>query len=124
MAANTCTSTTATVASADPVFTVTKSMRNREDGCFLYLKYTLGTSASIAITIATKCLTSSITATDAYSIVSLSGSALSALSYTISAAGNYKIPIPLSQYDDTIIVTITYNAAAQSGAVVANILDV
>ena len=124
MAANLLTSTTATVAGTDPTFTVTKSVRNRKDGCFLYLKYTLGTTTSLTITIATKCKTSSITATDAYSIVQLSGSTIGALSYTIVAAGNYKIPIPLSQFDDEIIVTMAYNAAASDGVVVANILDV
>ena len=123
MAANTLTSTTATVAGTDPTFTVTKLVFNRDQGCFLYIKYSLGTSTSITVTLSTKCKTSSLTATDAYSIVQLSGSSISALSYVIVAAGNYKIPIPLCQFDDELTVTIVFNAANQGGAVVADILD-
>jgi hypothetical protein len=123
MAANTCTSGTGTVTGTDPSFTLTQSVRNTREGVFLFLKYTIGTSGSITLTFTTKCVTSALTATDAYSIVQLSGSAVSALTYTISAAGNYKIPVPLSQFDDTLLVAITFGSAATDGAVAANILE-
>ena len=124
MAANTCTSPTGTMTGTDASFTLTQSVRNRREGAFLFLKYVIGTSGSITLTFSTKCTTSALTATDAYKIVQLSGSAISALSYTISAAGNYKIPIPLSQFDDTLIIGIVFGSAGADASVVANILEV
>ena len=123
MSANACTSSTGTVTGTDPSFILTRSVRNRNDGVFLYIKYTIGSAGALTITFTTKCVTSSITATDAYSIVQLSGSAISALTYTISASGNYKIPVPLCQFDDTLIVALTPTNAAGSGTIVANILE-
>lgn len=123
MAANTCTSTTGTITGSDPSFVLTKNVRNREEGVFLYIKLTIGTASSLTVSFSTKCTTSSITATDAYSIIKLSGAAISALSYTISATGNYKIPVPLCEYDDTLIVTLTLGSASADAVIVANILD-
>jgi hypothetical protein len=121
MAANTCTSTNGTVAGSDPTFTVTKSVQNREEGVFLYLKYTIGTSAGLTITVET--INPTLSATDLYKIVQLSGNAMSALTYTIAAAGNYKIPIPLSQFDATIKITIVAGSAGKDAVIVANIME-
>ena len=123
MAANACSSSTGTVAGTDPNFTLTRKTRNRNEGVFLYVKYTIGSAGALTLTFTTKCATSSITSTDAYSIVQLSGSAISALTYTISASGNYKIPVPLSQFDDELIVSIVPTNAAGSATIVANILE-
>ena len=123
MAANTATSTTGVISGTDPSFVLTQSVRNRRDGAFLFLKYTIGTSGSLTITITTKCVTSSITATDAYSIVQLSGSSITPLTYTITAAGNYKIPIPLSQFDDSILIALALGSAAADAVLTANILE-
>jgi hypothetical protein len=123
MAANTCTSGTGTVAGTDQNFTLTQKVYNRKDGVFLFLKYTIGTSGSLTLTFTTKSAQSNLTSTDAYSIIQLSGSAISALTYTISASGNYKIPIALSHYDDTIVVALTLGSSGADAAVNANIVE-
>ncbi len=124
MAANTCTSTSGTAAGTDPTFTVTQSIRNRKEGVYAFVKYTIGTTTALTLTLTTKCVTQSetITTTDAYSVVSVSGTALSALTYVISAAGNYKIPIALGPFDDTLVITAVFTGTAASGAAVINIL--
>jgi len=121
MAANTCTSATGTMAGTDPTFTLTQRVANIKDGCFLYLKYTIGSSGGLTITVET--INKKLSATDLYGIIQLSGSAISDLTYTIAGTGNYKIPIALCQHDDTIKITIVAGSAGGSGAIVANLME-
>jgi hypothetical protein len=125
MSANVVSSSNGTAAAtvSDTTFTVTKEVRNTKDGIFLFLKYTIGSSSGLTITFATKSKNNSLTDTDAYSIIQLSGSAISALSYNISASGNYKIPIPLCLFDDTLVVTIVFTTTGGTGIVVADIME-
>lgn len=121
MAANTMTSTTGTVAGTDPSFTVVFPTFNHREGAFIYLKYATGTSTSI--TVAPTFINKSVHATDYYAPVIASGSLLSAISYTISVAGNYRIPIPLTTEETSLRISIAFNAAAQGGSVIINKLE-
>ena len=121
--ANTVASKGGTVVSADPNFTVTKEIRNRKDGVYLFLKYTIGTSGGLTISFKTYNKGGILTATDGYSVIQLTAAAIAACSYTIAAAGKYKIPIPLTQYDDTLEVTIVFGGATADGVVQADILE-
>ena len=121
MAVNVCTSSTGTVTGTDPNFTLTRAVRNRREGVFLYLQLTAGTTGGITIGIGTICR--NLSATDVYSAAFLTTAAVTALSFTIAATGNYKIPIALSQFDDTVVITITPTSAAADGVIVANIME-
>ncbi len=121
MAANTCTSSTSTITGTDPNFTLTHKVYNKEDGVFLYVKYTIGTTTSLVITPKTIC--QKLSSTDQYNLVSESSMTLSALAYTLTAAGNYKIPIPVTQHDETLVITLVLSGAGLDAAVVANIME-
>ena len=121
MAANTCTSSTSTITGTDPTFTLTHRIANKEAGAYLYIKYALGTSTSVTVTPRSIC--SILSATDQYSMVQESSGTLSALVYTLTAAGNYKIPLALNQADSTLVVVLVFNAAAQGGSLIANIIE-
>lgn len=123
MAANTCTSKTGTVSGTDPNFKLVQNVRNRESGCYLYLKYTLESSGGLTLTLKTSNATGHLTSTDEYSLITLTGAAISGLTYTIAAGGNYRIPITLGPYDDSIAITIVAGSAAGSGVIVADILE-
>jgi hypothetical protein len=117
MAANTCV-TYAGVATGgtDPNFTVTKKTDN-DKGCILYLKYTKGTESGITVTI--NAINPSVHATDQYSFVSLSGTTLSALTMTMTASINVRIPLPKIPAESTIIANVVFGSANQGGAVIA-----
>ncbi len=121
MAANICTSSTSTITGTDPNFTLTHKVYNKEDGVFLYVKYTIGTTTSLVITPKTIC--QKLSSTDQYNLVSESSMTLSALAYTLTAAGNYKIPIPVTQHDETLVITLVLSGAGLDAAVVANIME-
>jgi galactitol-specific phosphotransferase system IIB component len=126
MAANTCASSTGTVSGTDPNFVLTKRVANRKDGVFLYLKYTIGTSTTLTIAVKTIC--ASLSATDTYRTVQTAGTTMTAQTYVIYASGistseNFKIPIALSQHDDTLIITITPNTGGVDAVLVANIME-
>jgi len=125
MAANTVTSSNGTAAAvvSDTTFTVTKEVRNTKDGVFLFLKYTLGSSGGIALTFATKSKNNSLTDGDEYSVIQLTGAVISALSYSVAASINCKIPLPLCQFDDTLVVTIVFTTTGGTGIVVADIME-
>ncbi len=121
MAANTCTSKTGTMTGSDPGFVLTQDVRNKKTGVFLFLKYTIGTSGGLTVTIRT--IVKHLSSTDLYQAILLTGAAVSALSYTIAASGNYKIPIPLALPDDVASIAIVFGSAGKDAAVVANILE-
>lgn len=120
MAANTCTSSTGTVTGTDPNFVVPYKTMAME-GVILYIKYTKGTEDSISITFDS--INASLHATDKYRHIVLSGAALSAYTMTISASGNYRIPIEIIQAETLIYANVVFSAAAQDGAVVANFME-
>lgn len=121
MAANTCTSSTSTITGTDPTFTLTHRIANKASGAYLYIKYALGTSTSVTIT--PKSICSILSSSDQYSLVQESSATLSALVYTLTAAGNYKVPLPLNWADSTLVVVLVFNASAQGGSLVANIIE-
>src|SRR4030043_543388 len=108
MAANTATSTTGTKTGTDPNFIVAYRTQQSQ-GIVLYVKYTQGTDTHISITF--DVLNTSLHATDKYRHTALNGTALSAYSMTISASGNYRIPIPVITGETTIYANITYSGA-------------
>ena len=121
MGANTCTGSTATgtITGTDPTFKVTYKANN-DEGVFLYLKYVKGTETHITLTF--ECINPSLHATDEYYHVSLAGTALGVFTMVISASGNYRIPVPVSASEKTVIANIVFSSATQSGAVVANFM--
>ena len=120
MAANTCTSSTGTVTGTDPNFVVPyKTIA--EKGVILYVKYTKGTEDSISITFDS--INTSLSSSDKYRHIVLSGSTLSAYTMTISATGNYRIPIEVIPAENLIYANIVFSAAGQDGAVVANFME-
>lgn len=120
MAANTCTSTTATVTGTDASFKASFKT-NGSAGVVLLIKYTKNTETGITITIDT--VNPSIHATDAYRMTELSGSSLGAWTMIIGASGNYRIPIPIIFPEKTIAANITFSSSNQGGAVVANFTE-
>lgn len=121
MAANTCTSATATVAGSDPNFTVTYKSYNHEEGVIFYVKYTAGTSTSLTITF--DVYDRNLSASDAYRIIALSGGIASSLTYQFTTAGNYRIPVPMAQNEIKVVANVSFNAAAQGGSAVCNFTD-
>lgn len=119
-AANTCTSSTGVVTGTDPNFVVTyKPSQNA--GAVLYLKYTKNTEASITLTF--DVIAPMLSTTDKYRYPMLAGTALSAYTMTITASGNYRIPLPLIPAENRIIANVTFATGAQGGAVVANFVE-
>lgn len=120
MGANVVSSTTGVVTGTDPNFVVTYKTNNPE-GLILYVKYTKGTESGITITFDS--LNPSLHATDVYRHVSISGTTLSAYTMTISATGNYRIPMPLIASEKRLIANIVFGSAGQGGAVVCNFME-
>lgn len=121
MAANTCTSTTATVAGTDPSFTATYLTYNHYEGAMFYLKYTIGTTTSVTVTFTT--IDPNLSATDQYKTVSLSGSTVTQTTYIFTAAGNYRIPVPLTIGEQKVIASVVFSGAGLDAAAVCNFTD-
>lgn len=126
MAANSVTSYTGTVTSADPAFIVAHKMK-ANSGVVLMIKYTLGTSTSITITfdVLNPSLNSNanLTSTDKYRMISLSGTTVSSYTMVISAAGNYRIPLAITSSESIIYANITFNQAGVDGVVIADFVE-
>lgn len=122
MAASTCTSATGTVTGTDPDFVLTRTIKNRKDGVFFYIKVAFG-GTTTAVTIVCKTICELLSSSDTYNVIQASGAAISALTYIISVAGNYKIPLALGQYDDKVVLTITPNTTAGTATIVANVME-
>jgi len=120
MADNTCTSGSGTVTGTDPSFAVAYATQPNS-GVVLYVKYTKGTEAGVTLTF--DVINKSLHATDKYRHVSLSGVALSPLTMTLFATGNYRIPLPVIAGELSIIANVVFSAAGQGGAVVANFME-
>lgn len=120
MAANTVTSSTGTVTGADNAFIV-PYRTNQSNGVVFYLKYTKGTEATLTLTF--DVLNSSLHATDKYRHVLLTGVNLAALTMTIFASGNYRIPLPVISGETNIYANVTFSAAGTDGVVVANWME-
>ena len=119
MAANTVTGSTATgvITGTDPNFVVTyKTMA--VSGVVLMVKYTKGTEDSVSITFDT--INPSLHATDKYRHIDNSAAVYT---MTFTATGNYRIPIELLPSEKIICANITFSAATQGGAVVANFME-
>jgi len=121
MAANTCTSATATVTGSDPDFLVTYKSYNHKEGVIFYVKYTAGTSTSLTITF--DVYEAVLSSSDKYRVVALSGGIASSLTYQFTTAGNYRIPVPMAQNEQRVVANVSFNASAQSGAAVCNFTD-
>ena len=119
-AANTCTSKTAVVTGTDPNFVATYRSGS-SSGIILYLKYTKGTESGITLTFDK--LVPSLSATDLYRHTTLNTTTLSATTMTISASGNYRIPLPIIPHESKVVVNVVFGSAAQSGAVVINLME-
>jgi hypothetical protein len=122
MAASTCTTQTGAITETDPNFVLTRTVKNRKDGIFLYIKLAFAGTTS-AVTIVCKTINERLSATDQYNIVQASGAVLSPLTYILSAAGNYKIPLALSQHDDKVVLTITPNTTGGDATITANVME-
>jgi hypothetical protein len=120
MAASTLTSSTGTVTGTDPSF-ILAYRTQQSNGVVLYVKYTQGTDTGITITF--DVLNTSLHATDKYRHTSLDGTALAAFTMTISASGNYRIPVPVITSETTIYANITYSGAGLDGVTVSNFLE-
>lgn len=120
MAANTCTSTTGVVSGSDPNFILTlKTMA--VSGLGLLIKYTKGTETGVSITIDS--IISTLSATDKYRHIAMSGAAVASYTFTLSASGNYRIPIELFAAEKTVCANITFASAGQGGAIIANFME-
>jgi hypothetical protein len=120
MAANTCTSASGTASGTDPNFVV--SFKTAAiDGVVLMVKYTKGTEDSISITLDT--INPSLHATDKYRHITMSGAAVSSYTFTMSATGNYRIPIELLPSETKLYANVVFSASGQSGAVVVNMME-
>ena len=118
--ANTVTSSTGVKAGTDPTFTVAYTTSGSQ-GIIMYLKYTKGTETGITLTFDKK--SPSLSSTDVYRHVTLTGTALSATSMVITASGNYRIPLPIVPAERTVIVNIVFGSAAQDGVLAVNFLE-
>ena len=121
MAASTCTTQTGAITGTDPNFTLTRTVKNRKDGIFLYLKFST-TGTATGLTIVCKTINERLSATDVYNAVQADGSALTPLTYTLGV-GNYKIPLALSQYDDKVVLSITPSTTGGDATIVANVME-
>ncbi len=121
MAANTCTSATATAAGTDPNFTVTYLTYNHFEGVVFYIKYTIGTTTSATVTFTV--IEPNLSATDEYKTVSLSGSTVAQTTYIFTASGNYRVPVPLTTGEKKVIASVVFSGAGLDAAAVCNFTD-
>ena len=120
MAVNTATSTTGTASGTDPNFVIAFKTA-AIDGVVLMVKYTKGTEDSLSITLDT--INPSLHATDKYRHITMTGAAVSAYTFTMSATGNYRIPIELVPSETKLYANAVFSAADQGGAVVVNLME-
>jgi hypothetical protein len=118
--ANTCASSTGVKTGTDASFAVTYQP-NASNGVVLYLRFTQGAAETLTLTFET--INRSIDSTNKYRYPQLLVSALSSYTVTIATTGNYRIPLPLISSESTIICNVTFSAANQGGAVVANFVE-
>lgn len=109
MAANTMVCTNATVAGSDPDFTITKVSQNHGEGLYIYFDLSIGTAGSLTLTI--DVMDESLGSTTVYRMISVSGTAASALTYVFSATGKYRIPVPLGINETSITINATYGSS-------------
>ena len=122
MAANTVTSKTGTVTtvSSDTSFLLTQRVNN-PDGVVLYLKYAIGTSTSVTVTI--DVLRPTLHATDKYRMIALDATDVGSYTFVMSAAGNYRIPLELAPGETTVYANIAITATNTTAVVVADICE-
>jgi len=123
MADNVLTSTTAVAAAVttDTVFSVTYPTYNHGEGVIFYIKWTAGTTTAVSITFAT--IVPILSSTVNYNTISLSGSTVVKTTYILAAAGNYRIPVPLAQAEQTVVATVTVTATGGTGVLVCDFID-
>lgn len=97
---------------------VTHKIRNKKEGTFCYLKYTKGsggTNVSLAFTF----IDPDLNATDEYKQIYLDSSMVPVVqTFSFSASGNYRIPVPVAQGEKIVKATVTYTGGTASAAVV------
>ena len=121
MAANTMTCTNATVTGTDPDFVITKVSQNHGEGLYAYLNLVIGTAGTLTLTF--DVADESLGTTTVYRMISLSGTAASALTYVFSATGKYRIPLPLGINETTLIINATYGSAAADATCAVKIME-
>lgn len=120
MAANTATSTTATVTGTDPTFKAVYKTNNPE-GVVCMVQYTKGTTTSLTLTF--EVINPSLSATDEYFITALKGTSLGADTFVITTAGNYRIPLSIFNSEKTIIGNAVFDSSAKDGVCVINFME-
>ena len=96
---------------------ITHKIRNKKEGTFCYLKYTKGdgTSVSIAFTF----IDPGLHATDEYQQVYMSAPTTPAVqTYSLTASGNYRIPVSVAQGEATVKATVSFTAGTTQELVV------
>jgi hypothetical protein len=105
--ANTVTSRTSAVAGS----VVTHSIPGKASGFHLYLKYAKGggTSVSIALTF----IDPNLSPTDEYQQIYF-GSAMApaVLNISLSASGNYRIPVPMAMGETVVKATVSFTGGS------------
>jgi hypothetical protein len=110
--ANTLTSRTSAVDSG----VVTHKCPGKASGVHMYLKYTKGAGTNVAIVLTF--IDPNLSATDEYKPIYLDGSMLPAvLSYTFSASGNYRVPVPMALGETTVKAAVTFTDGADQALV-------
>ena len=121
MAANTVVSSTGAYSGTDPDFIV-EYKANTSSGVVLMLKYTKGTEDNITLTF--DVINPSVSATDKYRHIALTGDSVGSYSLDIAASGNYRIPLAITASEKKVYANISFSASDQGGAVVANFMEV
>lgn len=120
-AANTCTSKTGVVSGTDTNFVLTYKASAGEK-LWLMIKYTIATSTNITITF--EAINASLHATDKYKITyPTDDTTTKVLTITISAEGNYRIPLEKIASERTVIANIAITGTTEDAVIVANFVE-
>lgn len=96
---------------------VTHKIRNKKEGTFCYLKYAKGGGSSVSI--AFTFIDPGLHATDEYQEIYLSAPTTPAVqTYSLSASGNYRLPVPVAQGEAVIKATVTFTGGSDQTLVV------
>lgn len=125
MAANTATSSTATVVavSTDTVFSATYKLGPRDEAndVYCYIKYTKGAN-NLSLTFDT--INASLHATDKYRITFITADDdVGVLTPALSATGNYRLAIPVAPGETQLIANLTFAGTGGTDIAVINFME-